>query len=398
MSNHSIIVQKYGGVCLETPARIRAVASSLAELHGRGHRVVAIVSAMGKTTDELIQMAHQVSPHPNRRELDMLLTTGERISMSLMSMALSDLGVPAISFTGSQAGVMTDESHSSARILDVRPIRVREELDRGRIVVLAGFQGVSPATREITTLGRGGSDTTAVAMAAALRAELCEIIKEVDGICSADPRIVPEARPFRQLDFASLSEMCFWGAKVLHFRSVELAQSQNVPLFLKKWGSIQHSTQVQKEVADMENGKVLAVNSMARIEHVEIDSRDLNHGFERFAQHLKQNALSWPQLLASAFTAGKTSMTVACDPEWLDALLRTLKGSGHLRRQREPSSSVSLTCYGGVSSDLPFRALQTLHQHGIVADKYASSPHSVSLFVSAENREAAVRALHSLIQ
>src|SRR5258707_12542785 len=246
MLNHHIIVQKYGGVCLETPAKIRAVARSLAELHGRGYRVVVIVSAMGKTTDQLIQMAYQVSPTPNRRELDMLLTTGERISMSLMSMALSDLGVPAISFTGSQAGVMTDDSHSSARILDVRPIRVREELDRGRVVVLAGFQGVNPATREITTLGRGGSDTTAVAMAAALKAERCEIIKEVDGICSADPRIVSNSKPLRQLDFASLSEMCFWGAKVLHFRSVELAQSQNVPLALKNWGVAEPITQMLK--------------------------------------------------------------------------------------------------------------------------------------------------------
>jgi len=246
MRNHPIIVQKYGGVCLETPAKIRAVARSLADLHGRGHRVVAIVSAMGKTTDQLIQMAYQVSPTPNRRELDMLLTTGERISMSLMSMALSDLGVPAISFTGSQAGVMTDDSHSSARILDVRPIRVHEELDRGRVVVLAGFQGVNPATREITTLGRGGSDTTAVAMAAALKAERCEIIKDVDGICSADPRIVPAAKPLRQVDFASLSEMCFWGAKILHFRSVELAQSQDVPLVLKQWGGTENSTRVMK--------------------------------------------------------------------------------------------------------------------------------------------------------
>jgi aspartate kinase len=275
MRNNSIIVQKYGGTCLETPAKLRAVASSLADLHRRGHRVVAIVSAIGKTTDELVKMAYQVSPHPNRRELDMLLTTGERISMSLMSMALSDFGVPAISFTGSQAGVMTDDSHSSARILDVRPIRVREELDRGRIVVLAGFQGVNPVTKEITTLGRGGSDTTAVAMAAALKAECCEIIKEVDGVCSADPRIVANSKPLRQLDFTSLSEMCFWGAKVLHFRSVELAQSQNVPLVLKKLGGAEHSTQVMREVIGMESGKVLAVNSIARIEHVEIDSADL---------------------------------------------------------------------------------------------------------------------------
>jgi aspartate kinase len=395
MPNHPIIVQKHGGACLETPAKIRAVASSLADLHRRGHRVVAIVSAMGKTTDELIQMAYQVSPHPNRRELDMLLTTGERISMSLMSMALSDLGVPAISFTGSQAGVMTDDSHSSARILDVRPIRVLEELDRGRIVVLAGFQGVNPVNKEVTTLGRGGSDTTAVAMAAALKAESCEIIKEVDGVCSADPRIVANAIPLRQLDFSSLSEMCFWGAKVLHFRSVELAQNQNIRLVIKRSGGTENSTTVMKEVNGMETGKVLAVNSMARIEHVEINSADLNQGFEKFAEHLKQNSLSWPQLLASAFTDGKTRIMLTCDPEWLDAMLRTLEGAKDLRKQRETLSSVSLTCFGGVSSDLPFRAIQVLQQHGITADKYVMSPHSLSLFVPVESREAAVKALHA---
>jgi aspartate kinase len=398
MRINPIIVQKYGGACLETPTKIRAVASSLADLHSRGHRVVAIVSAMGKTTDELVKTAYQVSPHPNRRELDMLLTAGERITMSLMSMALSDLGVPAISFTGSQAGVMTDESHSFARIIDVRPVRVREELDRGRIVVLAGFQGVNPVTKEITTLGRGGSDTTAVAMAAALKAECCEIIKEVDGVCSADPHIVENSKPLRQLDFVSLSEMCFWGAKVLHFRSVELAQSQNVRLVLKKWGGVaEYSTQVMKEVTGMESGKVLAVNSMARIEHVEIDSANLNQGFEKFAQHLKQNGLSWPQLLASAFTAGKTRIMMTSDAESLDTLLRTVERTKDLRKQRETLSSVSLTCFGGVSSDLPFKAIQILQHHGIVADKYVLSPHSVNLFVPVETREAAVKALHSLI-
>jgi len=192
--------------------------------------------------------------------------------------------------------------------------------------------------------------------------------------------------------------MCFWGAKILHFRSVELAQSQDVSLTLKQWGGVEHSTQVMKEVAGMENGKVLAVNSMARIEHVEIDSKDLNHGFEKFAQHLKENSLSWPQLLASHFAARKTSMTVACDTEWLDALLRTLERSKGLRKQREASSSVSLTCFGGVSSELPFRALQVLGHHGIVPDKYVLSSHSVSLFVPVESREAAVKALHSLVQ
>jgi aspartate kinase len=397
MRNDSTIVQKYGGACLATPERIRAVASSLANLYRRGHRIVVIVSAMGQTTDELIRMAYQVSRQPNRRELDMLLTTGERISMSLVSMALSDYGVPAISFTGSQAGVMTDQSHFSARILDVRPIRVREELDRGRIVVLAGFQGVNPVTKEITTLGRGGSDTTAVAMAAALQAECCEMIKEVEGVCTADPRIVVDSKPLRQLDFASLSEMCFWGAKVLHFRSVELAQSQNVTLVLKRWGSSEQGTHVVKEVGGMESGKVLAVNSLARVEHVEIDSSDLGQGFEKFAQHLKQNGLSWPQLIASAFSAGKTRIMMTCDPESLDTLFATLKGSKELRKHRDTLSSVSLTCFGGVSTDLPFKAIQILQHHAIVVDKYVLSPHSVNLFIPVESREAAVKALHSLV-
>jgi aspartate kinase len=184
----------------------------------------------------------------------------------------------------------------------------------------------------------------------------------------------------------------------LHFRSVELAQSQNVALVLKKWGGAEYSTQVIKEVVTMEAGRALAVNSMARIEEVEIDSTDLNQGFEKFAQHLKQNGLSWPQLLASAFAAGKTRMMMSSDLESLDALLRTLEKSKDLRKQRETLSSVSLTCFGGVSSDLPFKAIQILQQHGIIVDKYVLSPHSINLFVPVERREAAVKVLHLLIE
>ena len=396
MRSRSTIVQKYGGACLETPSKIYDVAQRLADLHWQGHNIVVVVSAMGKTTDDLIRMAYQVSPHPNRRELDMLLTTGERISMSLMSMALASLGVPAISFTGSQAGVLTDQSHSSARIIDVRPVRVGEALDRGRIVVLAGFQGVDPLTKEITTLGRGGSDTTAVAVAAALNADRCEIIKEVDGVCSADPHIIPNAKPLRQLDFASLCEMCFWGAKVLHFRSVELAQSQGVRLVIRKWGG-EGETQVEQE-AEMENGKILAVNSIHRIEQLEIDSQNLNGGLGRFAEHIRHHELSWPQIILSSFEAGKTHIFATADAEALDALLRTLKGSEELRKQGETLASVSLTCFGSVSSDLPFRAFETLLKHEIVAQKCVLSPYSVNVFVLAEDREAAVKALHSLIK
>jgi len=170
-----------------------------------------------------------------------------------------------------------------------------------------------------------------------------------------------------------------------------------VPLVIKKSGGAEHSTQVIKKVIGMESGKVLAVNSMARIEHVEIDSADLNQGFEKFARHLEQNGLSWPQLLASAFTGGKTRIMMTCDSESLDTLLRTLESSKDLRKQRETLSSVSLTCFGGVSSDLPFKAIQILQHHGIIADKYLLSSHSVNLFVPVESREAAVKALHSLI-
>lgn len=397
MSSAPIVVQKYGGACLETPEKLRAVAAALADLHKKGVRPVVIVSAMGKTTDELIRLAYQVSPHPVRRELDMLLTTGERISMSLMSMALADLGIPAISFTGSQAGVLTDESHSQARIQDVRPIRVREELERGRVVVLAGFQGVNPNTKEITTLGRGGSDTTAVAMAAALKADRCEIIKEVDGVCTADPRVVSASQPIRQLDFAALGEMCFWGAKVLHFRCVELARSQNVPLVIKKWGGPAESTQILSEVKGMESGKILSVNSHARVEHLAIESESLNQGFEKLALHLKQHTLAWPQLLASTYEGGACRVMLTSDTESLDTLLRTLEKAKGIKRMKEPCASVSVTCFGAVASDLPHRALQILTTQNINAEKYILSPHSITVLVAPLQREAAVRALHGLI-
>jgi aspartate kinase len=389
------VVQKYGGACLESPEKLRAVAAHVAQLHKKGSRVVVIVSAMGKSTDQLVNLAYQVSPHPNRRELDMLLTTGERVSMSLMSMALSDLGVPAISFTGSQAGVMTDDSHSQARIVDVRPVRVREELERGKVVVLAGFQGVNPTTKEITTLGRGGSDTTAVAMAAALRADRCEIIKEVDGVCSADPRVVKGSRAISRLDFAALGEMCFWGAKVLHFRCVELAASKEVPLVIRRWGKDEDSTRILSKVMGMEEGKILSVNSIARVEHIAVEAPDLNQAFEKLGNHLKQNSLGWPQILASAYEGQEARLMLTSDAEYLDSLKRTF-GSG-VRQLRDSMSSVTMTCYGAVSTDLPVRAMQALKAKGIVAEKYILSPHSVSLFVKPDQRELAVQALHGMI-
>jgi aspartate kinase len=223
----SVIVQKFGGSSVADVERIRKVAARVAARRAEGHQMVVVVSAMGDTTDELLTLAKRMSSDPPRRELDMLLTCGERISMALLSMALHEQGVPAISFTGSQSGIITDDAHSQARIVEVRPVRIREELGKGRVVIVAGYQGVS-RNREVTTLGRGGSDTTAVALAAALGAEACEIYSDVDGVFSADPRVVPEARKLETLDYGTMQELAAAGARVLNAQAVEFARNAGI--------------------------------------------------------------------------------------------------------------------------------------------------------------------------
>ena len=219
----ALIVQKYGGTSVGDAQRIRAVAEHVARTRGDGHEVVVVVSAMGKFTDELIVLADEVSPNRPDREMDMLLTAGERISMALVSMALSTKGVGSASFTGSQAGIITDTSHTRAKILEMRPDRVREALDDGLVPVVAGFQGVS-TDRDITTLGRGGSDVTAVALAAALKADVCEIYTDVSGVFTADPRVVPKARQLITVSFDEMMEIAATGGRVLMLRSVEFAR------------------------------------------------------------------------------------------------------------------------------------------------------------------------------
>ena len=227
-----LIVQKYGGTSVADPARMRNVAKHIAALRAQGTDVVAVVSAMGKATDNLVELARQVSSNPQGREMDMLLTTGERISMSLLCLALHDVGCDAMSFTGSQVGIITDTSHTKAKILEIKGDRVREALASGKVAVVAGFQGVS-TEREITTLGRGGSDTTAVALAAALKADACEIYTDVTGVFSADPRLVPQARKLKELSFDEMLEMAGAGSKVLALRSVEFARNHNVPIHVR---------------------------------------------------------------------------------------------------------------------------------------------------------------------
>jgi aspartate kinase len=232
----SIVVQKYGGSSVADVTRIRQVADRVMQTQRAGHEVVVVVSAMGDTTDELLALAKQISPNPERRELDMLLTAGERISMALLSMAIRERGGDAISFTGSQSGIITNDRHIDARIIEVRPFRVQDELARGRIVVIAGYQGVS-YRREITTLGRGGSDTTAVAMAAALGAEYCEICSDVDGVYTADPRVVSAARRIGTLSYEETQELAESGAKVLNAQAVEFAKQEGIAIYARATSS-----------------------------------------------------------------------------------------------------------------------------------------------------------------
>ncbi len=255
------VVQKYGGSSVADAVGIKRVAQRIVDAKRAGNDVVVVVSAMGDTTDELIDLAEQVSPLPAGRELDMLLTAGERISMALLAMAIGNLGQKARSFTGSQAGVITDSSHGKAKIIDVTPGRIERALAEGAVAIVAGFQGVSQDTKDITTLGRGGSDTTAVALAAALRADVCEIYSDVDGVFTADPRIVPTARKRNRISYEEMLEMAACGAKILHLRCVEYARRYELPIHVRSSFSQRTGTWItdETEVDDMEQAIIAGV-------------------------------------------------------------------------------------------------------------------------------------------
>ncbi|GAB3914756.1 aspartate kinase [Kibdelosporangium lantanae] len=247
----ALVVQKYGGSSVENADRIKRVAERIVATKKAGNDVVVAVSAMGDTTDELLDLAGQVAPVPPARELDMLLTSGERISMSLLAMAIHAQGLEARSYTGSQAGVITTAAHGNARIIDVTPSRIQEALDDGAIAIVAGFQGVSQGNNEITTLGRGGTDTTAVALAAALGADVCEIYTDVDGVFSADPRIVPNARHLEKITYEEMLEMAASGAKVLMLRCVEYARRYGVPVRVRSSFNQKPGTMVQGSIEEL---------------------------------------------------------------------------------------------------------------------------------------------------
>lgn len=270
-----LVVQKYGGSSVADAASVQRVARRIVETVKNGDDVVIVVSAMGDTTDELIDLAEQVSPNPPARELDMLLTAGERISMAVLAMAIADLGWQARSYTGSQAGLITDAKHGSAKIIDVTPGRIQEAIADGAIPIVAGFQGVSQDTKDVTTLGRGGSDTTAVALAAALGADVCEIYSDVDGVFSADPRIVPSARHVPIITYQEMLELAAQGAKILHLRCVEYARRSGIPLrvrssFTQSTGTLVTSPE---EVAEALEGETVEQPIISGVAHDTSDAK-----------------------------------------------------------------------------------------------------------------------------
>ncbi len=247
-----LIVQKFGGTSVANAERIKAAAKRIVETYNAGNKVIVVVSARGQTTDELIDLAYEIMDNPSTREMDMLMSTGEQISIALVAMAIHAMGYPAVSFTGGQVGIVTDSSHTKARIKNINTQRMQKELDKGTIIIVAGFQGID-ANENITTLGRGGSDTTAVALAAIMKADRCEIFTDVDGIYTADPRKVPHARKLDKVSYDEILELASLGAQVMHSRSIEFAKKYNVPLYVRSSFNTNEGTLICKEVGEMEN-------------------------------------------------------------------------------------------------------------------------------------------------
>jgi aspartate kinase len=382
-----IVVQKYGGSSVADAEKIKLVAKRIARTKAAGKKVVVVVSAMGKTTNQLIEKAKSVSSSPARRELDMLLTCGERESMALLSMACTEEGLEAISFTGSQAGILTNDRHSGARIVEVRPFRVEDELDRGKVVIVAGFQGVS-YKREITTLGRGGSDTTAVALAGALRADYCEICSDVDGVYSADPRVVDAATLLESISHDEMLELAAQGAKVLHDASVEFARRSGIALYARATNKDGGGTRIdftperERQVAAVTGQSSLIrlrVNGGAAVEHclqiLEAASIPLTH-LDLEGKDLR----AW--------------FTIADVPDWADVRKRL---DNVLAEQVEFGEEGAVTIVGhGIGSNpgVINKARASAVGAGVPLNAVSVSPLRVTLWCDRQHVDGLTRALH----
>jgi len=407
-----VVVQKYGGSSVSDAEAVKRVAQRIVRTVQAGNKVCVVVSAMGDTTDELLELAEQVTPTPPGRELDMLLTAGERISMAVLAMAIQNLGHEARSFTGSQAGVITDSSHGKARIIDVTPGRISTALDEGAIAIVAGFQGVSQDTKDITTLGRGGSDTTAVALAAALDADVCEIYTDVDGVFSADPRIVPTARRLDTVTYEEMLELAANGAKILHLRCVEYARRYGIPVHVRSSFSDRTGTTVTGSMFDTEE-PIMEAAIIAGVAHDRSEAKitvvgvpDVPGKAAAIFQEVARAGVNIDMIVqnVSAAQTGLTDVSFTLPKTDGATAMNTLKAArstiGFTRLQYDDQiGKVSLVGAGmrshpGVSATF-FAALA---EAGVNIDVISTSEIRISVVTHADKVDDAVRAVHTAFQ
>jgi aspartate kinase len=400
----ALLVQKYGGSSVGDPEKIKGVARRVVETAKAGHRVIVVVSAMGKTTDGLIRLAHEITPAPSERELDMLLATGEQVSIALLAMAIETLGYRARSFTGEQAGIRTDRAHTRARIVGIDGDKVRRALDEGHVAIVAGFQGVT-AEDDITTLGRGGSDLTAVALAAALGADVCEIYTDVDGVYTADPNIVPEARKLARVSYDEMLEMASLGAKVLQARSVEFAKRYGVPVHVRSSFKADPGTLVTTEDANMETVLVTGVThdrSQAKVSILRVPDRPgiaaqvfggvADHGIvvDMIVQNISRDGYT-----DISFTLPRTDREKAV--QVLEDVARRVSAEGVAHDDRIAKVSivgVGMRSHSGVAA----RMFRTLSGEGINIQMISTSEIAVSCVIEDKYTELAIRALHETFE
>jgi aspartate kinase len=400
------VVMKFGGTSVADAERIKRAARRIVRAREQGHSVVAVLSARGKTTDELIASAEEVSTTPDPREMDMLLSTGERISCALCAMAINDLGHRAISLTGSQAGIVTDTSHTRARILDVRAIRIREALEQGLIVLVAGFQGVS-TTKDVTTLGRGGSDTTAVALAAAIGAEVCEIYTDVAGVFSADPRIVPEARKLPIVSFEEMLEMSASGAGVLQLRSVEYARTHGVRIHCRSSFTEEPGTFVVGEEETMERPLITAVTHStdeARVTLLGVPDRPGIAGriFTALADaNINVDMIIQNEPESDGAVADMSFTVPRADARLVRAALEPIIADVGIERVAEDPTMGKVSIIGAGMKSHPgvaAKVFTTLGREGINIEMISTSPIKISCVVQGDQVPTAVKALHEAFE
>jgi aspartate kinase len=396
-----VIVQKYGGTSVADASRIAAVAGRVVAAKRAGHDVVVVVSAMGDTTDRLMEIAQGLAPEPHPRELDLLLTAGERIAMSLLAVAINAAGEPAASYTGSQAGIITDTAHGRAKIIDIRPGRILEALGRGSIVIVAGFQGVSTAY-DVTTLGRGGSDTTAVALAAALGAEFCEIYTDVSGVFTADPRIVPQARKLHAVSYEEMLELAASGAQVLQLRSVEYARTHGVKVHVRSSFTDELGTWITEEDVRMEQAIISGVaadDSEAKVTLQDVPDRpgvaaaifrtvaEEGAGLDMIVQNIGRGERTDISFLVPKSDLPRISALI-------DGVVKEVEGSGYTLDDRIAKVSLvgaGIKSHPAVVADM----FDALAAEGINIEMISTSSIRISCVIRAEDADRAVRAIHA---